>query len=51
MFEHENALAPQIVEPVSRPAAGTAATEEGVDQSIWGGIQFKNIPFAGDDAR
>ncbi|HEV8557068.1 MAG TPA: anacyclamide/piricyclamide family prenylated cyclic peptide [Actinophytocola sp.] len=50
MAEDLMSVAPQLARPVSRHVTGTVASSDtGVEQSIWGGIQWKDIPFAGDD--
>ncbi|CAM3925321.1 hypothetical protein NOGI109294_18915 [Nocardiopsis gilva] len=40
---------PLLADPVERKLNTTAASAaDGVDQSIFGGITWKDIPFAGD---
>ncbi|NUP22690.1 MAG: hypothetical protein HOZ81_42855 [Streptomyces sp.] len=41
---------PRLAAPVTRTITGTCAVEaDGLAPSIWGGITWKNIPFAGED--
>ncbi|GAB3487399.1 hypothetical protein [Amycolatopsis cihanbeyliensis] len=42
------AMSPTLAEPVTRQATGTASFGDTVDESIFGGITWKDIPFAGE---